>query len=516
MRVGGDERTIHFHDYHEIFAVPGLYERIFHDHLECRSPAAVVGLLGERLRARRRRSGGDLRARRRGGQRDRRRGSSGPSGSAGLVGVDILPEAAAAAARDRPGVYDDYSPATSPRSRTTSVAACGAAAPNCLTTVAALGFDDMPPEALQEAYDIVADDGWIAFNIKADFLDAEDATGFRRLIADLVRSEALKVCDRRRYRHRLSMHREPLDYVAVVGSQAPPRRSLPPRDVAAAPRGMGARTPPSACKRLHNGAVRSSSVTLRDVARAAQVHPGTVSRALNAETRGLVNQETAERVMRAAEELGYRPNPIARGLKTNRSFTVGVLVPDLTNPLFPPIVRGIEDRLGAAGLHVADRQHRQRPGPRAPGLRGDARPPGRRVHHRDRARSTASSWTRRAGLGEPIVLVNRRLEDESLPAVTVDDREGARLAVEHVVALGPPPGRPPRRPAGAVHRPPAPPRVPSRRWPPPGIEVEDRAIRFAPAFVEDAGARVCRELLDAYAGRHRDRRGQRPARARLL
>jgi DNA-binding LacI/PurR family transcriptional regulator len=87
-------------------------------------------------------------------------------------------------------------------------------------------------------------------------------------------------------------------------------------------------------------------VTLRDVARAAQVHPGTVSRALNAQTRALVNEETAERVMRAAEELGYRPNPIARGLKTNRSFTVGVLLPDLTNPLFPPIVRGIEDRLG--------------------------------------------------------------------------------------------------------------------------------------------------------------------------
>src|SRR4051794_41382752 len=90
-------------------------------------------------------------------------------------------------------------------------------------------------------------------------------------------------------------------------------------------------------------------VTLRDVARAARVHPGTVSRALNAETRGLVNEETAERVMRAAAELGYRPNPIARGLKTNRSYTIGVLIPDLTNPLFPPIVRGIEDRLGQAG-----------------------------------------------------------------------------------------------------------------------------------------------------------------------
>src|ERR687891_1860107 len=90
-------------------------------------------------------------------------------------------------------------------------------------------------------------------------------------------------------------------------------------------------------------------VTLRDVARAARVHPGTVSRALNAETRTLVNEETAERVLRAADELGYRPNPIARGLKTNRSYTVGVLIPDLMNPLFPPIVRGIQDRLEEAG-----------------------------------------------------------------------------------------------------------------------------------------------------------------------
>src|SRR5215469_14583666 len=90
-------------------------------------------------------------------------------------------------------------------------------------------------------------------------------------------------------------------------------------------------------------------VTIRDVARLAEVHPGTVSRALNPETRTLVNTETAARVLAAADELGYRPNPIARGLKTNRSYTVGVLIPDLTNPLFPPIVRGIEDRLGQAG-----------------------------------------------------------------------------------------------------------------------------------------------------------------------
>src|SRR5258708_29566204 len=90
-------------------------------------------------------------------------------------------------------------------------------------------------------------------------------------------------------------------------------------------------------------------VTLRDVAVRAGVHPATASRALNPETRILVSEDTARRVLDAAAALGYRPNPVARSLRTRRSHTVGVLIPDLNNPLFPPIVRGLEDKLAAAG-----------------------------------------------------------------------------------------------------------------------------------------------------------------------
>jgi SAM-dependent methyltransferase len=222
VRVDGDERTIRFHDYHEIYDVPGLYERIFHEHLECRSPAEVVGLLGERLSAEGTDPaelsvldvgagngivGEELRA----------------LGARAVVGADILPEAAAAAARDRPGVYDDYLACDLTALTDDERRRLAAESPNCLTTVAALGFDDMPPEAFQAAYDLITDDGWIAFNIKGDFLEAEDTTGFRRLIVALIRSGALEVCDRREYRHRLSIHRDPLDYVAVVGRKRPPR-----------------------------------------------------------------------------------------------------------------------------------------------------------------------------------------------------------------------------------------------------------------------------------------------------
>src|ERR1039458_9002395 len=95
--------------------------------------------------------------------------------------------------------------------------------------------------------------------------------------------------------------------------------------------------------------MREPPVPLRDVAQQAGVHPATASRALNPETRLLVSEETARRVSAAAAKLGYRPNPVARSLRTRRSHTVGVLIPDLNNPIFPPIVRGLEDKLAAAG-----------------------------------------------------------------------------------------------------------------------------------------------------------------------
>jgi LacI family transcriptional regulator len=178
-----------------------------------------------------------------------------------------------------------------------------------------------------------------------------------------------------------------------------------------------------------------SPVTLRDVARLAGVHPGTASRALNEDTRELVNGETARKVMSAAADLGYRPNPMARGLKTNRSYTIGVLIPDLTNPLFPPMLRGIEDRLEEAGytpliantdnqpereaLHTATMRARQVDGIIAATARQD--------HRAINALSTN---------GLPVVLLNRWLPGVGISSATPDDRVGQRLAVEHLIDLG--------------------------------------------------------------------------------
>ncbi len=178
-----------------------------------------------------------------------------------------------------------------------------------------------------------------------------------------------------------------------------------------------------------------AKVTLRDVARLAEVHPATASRALNGETRVLVRDETARRVEAAARALGYRPDHLARSLKTRRTSTVGVLVPDITNPLFPPILRGIEDRLARKAYvaligntdNDADRERRVLEGMRDRSVDGLIVATARR--HDELLMDAARS-------GLPIVLVNRVVEEHVLPSVSVDDQLGIRTAIAHLARLG--------------------------------------------------------------------------------
>jgi SAM-dependent methyltransferase len=212
----GETHTIRFHDYHEIYDIPGLYERIFHDHLKCRSPEVVIGLLQEQLEQ----AGEDpaaLSALDVGagnglvGEQLQRLGVE------SIVGVDIIPEADRAAARDRPGLYDDYVVCDLTQLDDDERARVGAGPPTCMTTVAALGFDDIPPRAFAVAYNLAEEGAWVAFNLKADFLERVDESGFRGLIRRMVREGIFEQVAGRRYIHRLSIAGEPLEYVALAG-----------------------------------------------------------------------------------------------------------------------------------------------------------------------------------------------------------------------------------------------------------------------------------------------------------
>ncbi|MGH3666268.1 MAG: LacI family DNA-binding transcriptional regulator, partial [Egibacteraceae bacterium] len=181
--------------------------------------------------------------------------------------------------------------------------------------------------------------------------------------------------------------------------------------------------------------MRKRSVTLRDVAEHARVHPSTASRALNMRTRDLVNPTTVNRVLDVAEQLGYQPNSLARGLKMNRTFTIGMLIPDLTNPLFPPIVRGIEDGLVDAGytLVLANTDND-----------ADKERTIMEVMSRRRLDGLILATARRdyplldAVLASemPVVLINRTADYPPVPSVTGDDHAGIGMAVKHLVSLG--------------------------------------------------------------------------------
>lgn len=176
-------------------------------------------------------------------------------------------------------------------------------------------------------------------------------------------------------------------------------------------------------------------VKLTDVARAAGVHPGTASRALNPLTRDQVSRETSRRVVRAAQRMGYVPNTVARGLRTARSYIVAMVVPDVTNPLFPPMVRGAERVLSKAGytLVLTDTDNNAA----AERLQIEQL----RARGADGFIVATARWEdllldELAGAGIPAVLVNRNTASAKLPYVGADERTGITLAVDHLVGLG--------------------------------------------------------------------------------
>jgi len=218
----GDElHRIRFHDYARIYDIPGLYEQIFHDTLECDSPQTVCSLLERVLRDHDVAPEG-LSALELGAGNGMVGAELAERGVGKIVGVDILDEAAEAAARDRPGVYDDYKVIDLTERSEGDQDDLERANFNCLVTVAALGFGDIPPEAFAAAYDLIEPGGWIVFNIKEDFIQHDDDSGFGQMIRDALAGGALELVADHRYRHRLAVDGQPLHYVVLVARKRAP------------------------------------------------------------------------------------------------------------------------------------------------------------------------------------------------------------------------------------------------------------------------------------------------------
>ncbi|WP_439575031.1 LacI family DNA-binding transcriptional regulator [Phreatobacter sp.] len=224
------------------------------------------------------------------------------------------------------------------------------------------------------------------------------------------------------------------------------------------------------------------------------VHPSTVSRALDPAKRHLVAAEVAERIRQTADELGYRPNPVAASLRTQRSALVGVLVPDIANPVFSPIISGISEVVRGAGYStiVADTGSES-----DAGLRLIDELIARRVDGLVLASVSRSDAVLDHCLAEgvKVVLVNRADDSGRAPSVVSDDIAGMKVAVEHLHGLGHRiighVGGPEHLSTGHLRR-----LGYEQAMAGLGLDVETRLIAAARAYDRTEGARATGLLLD--------------------
>ena len=173
--------------------------------------------------------------------------------------------------------------------------------------------------------------------------------------------------------------------------------------------------------------------TIDDVAARSGVSTATVSRVLSGSVPA--RPETRERVLAAARDLGYRPSGIARALVRRETRTLGLVVTDITNPFYPQVVRAVEAAAHEHGYGIV--------------LANGGDDPARELEHLDRlverrvdgiviasSRMTKRHAERLRAAAVPVVLVNDTVAGSGLPAVTTAHRHGARMAAEHLVALG--------------------------------------------------------------------------------
>lgn len=174
-------------------------------------------------------------------------------------------------------------------------------------------------------------------------------------------------------------------------------------------------------------------VTIRDVALRAGTSTATVSRVLN--QIGFVSADLRERVLRAAAELGYTPNSVARSLKKQSTHTIGVLIADITNQFYASLIRGIEDVLATRRYHALLSNTDYDPSKEAEYCRLMCEKrvegviisaAGQKVDHLRRLRDNGIPW----------VFVNRRPEGCGGPTILTDNRGGAYEATMHLINLG--------------------------------------------------------------------------------
>lgn len=178
---------------------------------------------------------------------------------------------------------------------------------------------------------------------------------------------------------------------------------------------------------------RSRTITIKDVAREAEVSVATVSRALNGHDN--VAEPVRKLVMETASRLRYQPHAAARSLSSRRTQTVGVVLPDLYGEFFSELIRGIDQVARAHRQHLLVSSYHGHPEEQGAALRA--------MRGRVDGLLVLSPYADRPGFltdnlpdALPAVLINTQLPESGYPALSIDNYRGATAMVEHLVESG--------------------------------------------------------------------------------
>lgn len=218
--IGEEWTKVRFHDYTDVYKVPGLYETLFYRTLMCNSPNRVTNLLGEVLIEQNQKPS-ELRVLDFGAGNGMEGEALQSLGTRNIVGVDIISAAKEATMRDRPWVYDNYLVCDMTDLSQEERSFLENYKFNALTVVAALGFGDIPALAFYNAYDFVEEGGFVAFNIRSEFLKESKSqkSDFSRLIQYMIKEEIVEIELYKRYQHRLNIAGEPIYYIAIIAKK---------------------------------------------------------------------------------------------------------------------------------------------------------------------------------------------------------------------------------------------------------------------------------------------------------
>lgn len=213
----GRERVVRLHDYREIYQVPGLYEYVVQDLLQCRSPAVAVDVLDSVLRASGREPSGlrvlDLGA---------GNGIVGELlkvlGVGLLVGVDNILEAKEACLRDRPGVYDGYYVEDLAHFSPNNLGSLQAMRLNCLIAIGALGGGHIGADGLSRAMEIMQPKSLLVLTVRSDMLEIGSHEPFGRLVDEATKSGALTILHQEEFLHRITTEGDPIKYVVLAAA----------------------------------------------------------------------------------------------------------------------------------------------------------------------------------------------------------------------------------------------------------------------------------------------------------